>query len=120
MRTPVSRVSPAPLPALWVPSLILQPLVENAVVHGLAGHDGPVAIEVAADVHGDTLRLSITNTSLAKAAGDGEGIGTRNVRERLAVQFGAAATFASGAAGDGSWRAEITLPALRQAGAATA
>jgi two-component system LytT family sensor kinase len=34
--------------AVWVPSLILQPLVENAVVHGLAGHQGPVTVRVTA------------------------------------------------------------------------
>src|SRR5512146_450545 len=38
----------AELPSAWVPSLILQPLVENAVVHGLAGHQGPVAVRVSA------------------------------------------------------------------------
>ena len=35
------------IPAVWVPSLILQPLVENAVVHGLAGHQGPVTVRIA-------------------------------------------------------------------------
>ena len=32
---------------MWVPSLILQPLVENAVVHGMAGHQGPVTVRIA-------------------------------------------------------------------------
>src|SRR6202790_3172340 len=35
------------VPAVWVPSLILQPLVENAVIHGLAGHQGPVTVRIA-------------------------------------------------------------------------
>jgi hypothetical protein len=104
------------LPRLWVPSLILQPLAENAVVHGLAGHDGPVLIRVDAAVTEDNLRLCIANTALAKMPGDGEGIGMRNVRERLAVQFGPRAAFRSGPAEPGTWRAEISLPALRDAG----
>jgi hypothetical protein len=104
------------LPAVWVPSLILQPLVENAVVHGLAGHDGPVWIRVEAAVTEQTLRLCITNTATGKSPGSGEGIGTRNVRERLAVQFGERASFSSGPAEAGIWRAEISLPAVRDVG----
>jgi len=40
----------------WVPSLILQPLVENAVVHGLAGHEAPVTIRVEAEASGERLQ----------------------------------------------------------------
>lgn len=106
------------LPAVWVPSLILQPLVENAVVHGLAGHDGPVSVRVEAQLANQQLILRVINTAAAAAAGNGsgEGIGTRNVRERLAVQFGARATFISRADEAGVWCAEITLPELRDAG----
>ena len=82
------------LPPVWVPSLILQPLIENAVVHGLAGHcrrgrgahrGGGVRREPAAarhQQHGGQIRCR-----------DASGIGLRNVRERLAVQFGAEPPF---------------------------
>ncbi len=99
------------LPALWVPSLILQPLVENAVKHGLAGHDGQISIEVEAAVAGDVLRLTVTN-GMAPGAVGREGIGLRNVRERLAVQFGERARFSAGPVA-ASWVAVIELPVLR-------
>jgi hypothetical protein len=97
----------------WVPSLILQPLVENAVVHGLAGHEGPVTIRVEAYVSGERLVLRVLNT-IAPGKSSGQiGIGLANVRERLEVQFGAAATFSAGPADDNLWLAEIHMPLLR-------
>src|SRR5579863_9995574 len=45
------------IPASWVPSLILQPLVENAVVHGLAGHSGTVTIQVDTSIADESLLL---------------------------------------------------------------
>jgi hypothetical protein len=95
----------------WVPSLILQPLVENAVVHGLAGHQGPVVVRVSAERAGESLVLRVSNSiAPAKIAGP-EGIGIRNVRERLAVQFEDRASLMAGASGAG-WVSEITLPKL--------
>jgi LytS/YehU family sensor histidine kinase len=89
----------------------LQPLVENAVVHGLAAHQGPVNVRITARVVHDLLTLSVQNTVAPdKAVGD-EGIGLKNVRERLAVQFeGRAVLSASGA--DQEWCSEITMPAI--------
>jgi hypothetical protein len=107
---------PAPGGALraWVPSLILQPLVENAVVHGLAGHDGPVSVAVTTAADAETLTLRVEN-SIAPGRGSahGAGIGLANVRERLEVQFGARATFSAGPRADGVWVAEIRMPLLR-------
>src|ERR1700757_1867392 len=71
------------LPTLWVPSLILQPLIENAVVHGLAGHSGPVEIRVEVTVCGEKLLLRVINTIAPNAVAGRDGIGLRNVRERL-------------------------------------
>jgi len=102
---------PAHLPSVWVPSLILQPLVENAVVHGLAGHQGAVAISVDARLASDTLHLRVVN-SIGPARTAGEGIGLKNVRERLAVQFGARGTLRAGPA-HGEWTVEIAMPAIR-------
>jgi signal transduction histidine kinase len=100
------------IPAVWVPSLILQPLVENAVVHGLAGHQGPVTVRISVRLADEVLTLSVLNTIAPdKMVGD-EGIGLSNVRERLAVQFEGRAGLAAGGMGR-EWRSEITMPAIQ-------
>jgi hypothetical protein len=104
----------ADIPAVWVPSLILQPLVENAVVHGLAGHQGPVIVRISTRLEQGALTLSVFNTIAPEKSPGEEGIGLNNVRERLAVQFeGRAGLTAAGA--NGEWRSEITLPAIQHA-----
>jgi len=97
----------------WVPSLILQPLVENAVVHGLAGHEGPVTIRVEAYASDERLVLRVLNTIAPGKAVGGIGIGLANVRERLEVQFGARASFSAAPVDDNLWLAEIHMPLLR-------
>jgi sensor histidine kinase YesM len=101
------------LPDVWVPSLILQPLAENAVVHGLARHDGHVGIRVEALIDGDTLVLRVRNDMAASSSVATAGIGIANVRERLAVHFAGAAQLQSEPDGRGGWMAEIRMPVLR-------
>src|SRR4029077_3454158 len=97
----------------WVPSLILQPLVENAVVHGLAGHEGAVTIRVEAEVQGEELTLRVFNTVAPGKVAGPVGVGLANVRERLTVQFGERAGFDAGPGADGVWAAQIRMPLLR-------
>jgi hypothetical protein len=101
------------LPSAWVPSLILQPLVENAVVHGLAGHQGPVVVRVSAASSSGTLTLRVSNTMAMERAirEGGRGIGLRNVRERLSIQFGERASFQA-TLNEKEWIAEIRMPLL--------
>ncbi len=110
-RLTVVLPSGAEIPAVWVPSLILQPLVENAVIHGLAGHQGPVIVRINVGMAHDVLTLSVLNTIAPEKAAGEEGIGLYNVRERLAVQFEGRAGLAFGAA-DEVWCSEITMPAI--------
>lgn len=114
-RLAIDLPEPGPLAEAWVPSLVLQPLVENAVVHGLAGHDGPVHVAVAAESDGDDLLLRVSNTLGVAARASPEGIGLRNVRERLGVQFGDRADLGAGPRNDGHWVATIRMPLLRDA-----
>jgi hypothetical protein len=102
-------------PAVWLPSLVLQPLVENAVIHGLANHDGPVEVRVEALVSADTLILRVVNTITPDRAVGREGIGLSNVRERLRVQFGSKAEVSSGPSDRATWVAQVQLPALSEA-----
>jgi hypothetical protein len=95
----------------WVPSLILQPLVENAVIHGMAGHQGPVVVRVAVETVDDMLVLRVSNTVAQNKIAGEEGIGINNVRERLAVQFEGRATLKTRPQGS-QWISEITMPQI--------
>jgi LytS/YehU family sensor histidine kinase len=102
------------LAGVWVPSLILQPLVENAVVHGLAGHEGPVTIRIEIEGSEQQLSLRVTNTLVGARPQGRDGVGLRNVRERLAVQFPGKGSLEAGPSVNGEeWIATVRLPLLR-------
>ncbi len=94
-----------------MPSLILQPLIENSVIHGLAGHQGPVVVRVAVETAGEMLVLRVSNTVAENKVAGEEGIGINNVRERLAVQFEGRATLEAVTQGS-QWISEITMPQI--------
>ncbi len=83
-------IEPAAMEAR-IPNLLLQPLVENAIVHGIAPKAGPGRVEVMGRVEGDRLHLEVRDDG--PGLGDGltraqEGIGLSNTRERLARIYG--------------------------------
>ena len=72
-----------------LPNLILQPLIENAVKHGIYESLGDVTIRVTAKLENDILRLYMTNDFDPNAVTNkGKGIGLKNVRDRLRVIYG--------------------------------
>jgi hypothetical protein len=116
-RLSVVLPSAAQIPSVWVPSLILQPLVENAVLHGMAGHQMPVLVTISVSLTDDVLTLQVCNTIAPNRTAGAAGIGLRNVRERIAVQFEGRASLVT-TAQDSQWRSELHLPAIRDAPAA--
>lgn len=110
----VEERMPSELGKLSVPPMILQPLVENAVKHGVARSIGLVRLTIAADLEGDRLRLSICDDARVlptARASSGNGIGQENVRQRLALLYGASASLRCAPQLDGGYCAEIELPA---------
>ena len=94
-----------------VPHLILQPIVENAVVHGFRPVAGPVTIDIRASREAGVLALTVADSG---AGYDGAharpGVGLTNVRERLAALFGGEAHLEiDGAPGAGT-RVRLMLP----------
>jgi LytS/YehU family sensor histidine kinase len=96
-----------------VPRLILQPIVENAVRHGISRRTGPGSIAVRARCEGGTLRLTVINDGAGwpKASGSG-GIGLKNTRARL-KQFDRRCVFDLSAGGDQGAEAAIAIPVAR-------
>jgi hypothetical protein len=105
---------PGSSPSIWVPSLILQPLVENAVMHGLAHDHAAVTVRVEAQMVDETLLLRVVNSRTPghSEASESVGIGLRNLRERLSIQFGGSASLNAGPGPNQNWVAEIRIPLL--------
>jgi two-component system, LytTR family, sensor kinase len=99
-----------------VPLLIVQPLVENALRHGIAPRSDAGALEVGAGRDGAELALWVRDDG--PGPGDpprAEGVGLRNTRERLTTLYGERARLALAAAPGGGTVATITIP-YRRAG----
>ncbi len=74
---------------LMLPNLILQPLMENAIKHGIYENTEPVTIKLAAQQQQNLLQISISNEYDPNSTGrKGGGIGLKNVRERLHLIYG--------------------------------
>jgi LytS/YehU family sensor histidine kinase len=84
-------VDEAALPAL-VPSLVLQPLVENSLKHGIAPREEGGRLRIEAHTDDRKLKLVVQDDGpglpVGVNLGEGRGVGFRNTRERLAVLYG--------------------------------
>lgn len=104
-------VDPSALPAK-VPHLVLQPLVENAVRHGIAPRAAEGTVEVTAKRRGHSLYLSVRDdgVGIRDAESVREGVGLSNVRARLAQLYGARQTLTVESAAGGGVHVHLTLP----------
>jgi two-component system, LytTR family, sensor kinase len=103
------KISPAVETAL-IPQLLLQPLIENAVMHGIASSAEGGWIEIEAELQRERLVVVIRN-SMGGASERGHGIGISNTRARLKFLYGTDACFEFRTEG-GAAVAELTIPAF--------
>lgn len=93
-----------------VPTLALQPLLENCFRHTVERQPGPVAIEISAARDGRTLRLVVADDTGVLADGAAEGVGLANLRQRLHALHGAAARLVLAPRAGGGVVATLELP----------
>lgn len=104
---------PAELQALQIPPLLLQPLVENAIKHGLEPHIEGGHLRVSAALQGQVLLLSVSDDGAglaAEATTTGTRFGLQQVRERLLARYGQQAGLSISAPQAGGCRVEISIP----------
>jgi two-component system LytT family sensor kinase len=98
--------------AASIPVLSLQPLVENAIKHGIARRTDPGRVRIEGECRESGLRLAILNSAAASGApagGSGLGLGLQNVRRRLEICFGRDASLHVDFTGPEA-RVELRLP----------
>jgi two-component system sensor histidine kinase AlgZ len=93
-----------------LPPLLLQPLVENAVRHGVEPSASGAEVKISTERRGSVVVVKVTNTVPAGQGEQGHGVALRNVRERLALLHDVQGQFRSGLR-DGVYQVRMEVPA---------
>jgi len=101
---------------MLIPSFLIQPLVENAIKHGVAPSRKPVTVGIRARHQDDRLTIVIENDQHEEGERItiGTGVGLANIRQRLAAVFGSGASLVTEQEG-GVFRAVISISGARHA-----
>ena len=110
---------------LFIPTMLLQPLVENAIRHGVEPREGKGTVHVSVTREASLVRISIADSGRGFSLGlDGrptrEGIGIANTRERLDHIYGSAGSLTLRNRSEGGAEATVLLPALTEPATLTA
>jgi len=92
-----------------VPPLLLQPLVENAVRHGIEPNDLGGDVDIVTRARGSEVEIRVSNTVGLPSRGQGHGLALRNVRQRLRLMHDVAARLEAGP-GEGRFVVRIVMP----------
>ncbi len=104
-------VDPAALDAV-VPALLLQPLVENAILHGIEPQARGGTMEISVRRSGEQVTIRVTDDGAGANGGSaGAGLGLQTIRQRLELLYGGGARLEASTCPGGGFRALITLPA---------
>ena len=93
-----------------VPATLLQPLLENAIRHGIARIPGSGHVAIQAAIVGGSTRIEIVNSGPPRTDAPVEGTGLGNARTRLSALYGTRADLRLSVDPDGSARVTIDLP----------
>jgi two-component system LytT family sensor kinase len=97
----------------FVPPLLLQPLVENALRHGIGPRSAPGSVRVVASAKGGRLTLAVADNGVGLPRGFTEGVGLSNTRSRLRELYGDDHVFVVFASPGGGTEARIEIPLNR-------
>jgi two-component system sensor histidine kinase AlgZ len=92
-----------------LPPLLLQPLVENAVLHGVEPSDAGADIKISTQARGSRAVIKVTNTVPAGPGAKGMGVALGNVRDRLSLLHDVQGQFRSGMRG-GVYQVRMEVP----------
>ena len=95
---------------LLVPNLVLQPLVENSVRHGIAPRASGGRIDIDARREGETLFISVSDDGAGSSGAIQEGVGLTNTRARLAQMYGGAARLDLTPANGSGFSSRLSIP----------